>query len=45
LRLTEHSGYAGGILGPMLVPRAGLGLLFVPLNLVGLHRVRDKESG
>jgi len=29
----------------MLVPRAGLGLLFVPLNLVGLHRVWDKESG
>jgi EmrB/QacA subfamily drug resistance transporter len=44
-RLTEHSGYASALLGPMLVLGAGFGLLFVPLNLVGLHRVRDKESG
>ena len=44
-RLTEHSGYAGGMLGPMLVLGVGFGLLFVPLNLVGLHRVREKESG
>jgi EmrB/QacA subfamily drug resistance transporter len=44
-RLTEHSGYASGLLGPMLALGTGFGLLFVPLNLVGLHRIRDKESG
>jgi hypothetical protein len=27
-RITEHSTYAGGLLGPMLVTGAGLGLLF-----------------
>ncbi len=44
-RLTEHSTYAGGLLGPMLVLGAGLGLLFVPLPLVGLARVDEADSG
>ena len=44
-RLGEHSSYAGGVLGPMLVIAAGLGLLFVPLTLVAMSRVRDEESG
>ena len=29
-RITEHSTYAGGMLGPALVLGAGLGLVFVP---------------
>jgi EmrB/QacA subfamily drug resistance transporter len=44
-RLSEHSSYAGGVLGPMLVIAAGLGLLFVPTTLVAMSRVADKETG
>ena len=44
-RLGVHTTYAGGLLGPMLVTAAGLGLLFVPLSLVALSRVRDQDSG
>ena len=35
----------GGLLGPSLVTAAGLGMLFVPLSLVVLTRVRDQDSG
>jgi len=44
-RLTEHGSYAGGVLGPMLVIAAGLGLLFMPVTLVAMARVADQESG
>ena len=44
-RISVHSTYAGGLLGPMLVTAAGLGLLFVPLSLVALTSVRDDDSG
>jgi EmrB/QacA subfamily drug resistance transporter len=44
-RLTEHAGYPGELLGPMLVTSFGLGLLFVPLSLVALHNVREQDSG
>jgi len=44
-QLTEHSSYVGGLLGPMLVTSFGFGLLFVPLSLVALNRVRPDESG
>ena len=37
--------YASGLLGPTLVTAAGLGLLFVPLSLVALTRVRDQDAG
>jgi EmrB/QacA subfamily drug resistance transporter len=44
-RLTVHSTYADGLLGPMLVTSAGFGLLFVPLSLVALNRVAGRDSG
>jgi hypothetical protein len=43
--VTEHSTFAGGLLGPGLVTGAGLGLLFVPLPLVALARVAGDDSG
>ncbi|HEV2377813.1 MAG TPA: MFS transporter [Streptosporangiaceae bacterium] len=44
-RITEHSSYVGGLLGPMLVTSAGMGMLFVPMSLVALTRVRNEDSG
>jgi EmrB/QacA subfamily drug resistance transporter len=44
-RLTEHAGYPGQLLGPILVTSSGLGLLFVPLALVALHNVADQHAG
>jgi EmrB/QacA subfamily drug resistance transporter len=44
-RITEHSTYAGGMLGPELVLGAGLGVLFVSVNLVGLTKVDDDDTG
>ena len=43
--LTIHSGYVGGLLGPMLVTSVGLGMLFVPVSLVALTQVRGEDSG
>jgi EmrB/QacA subfamily drug resistance transporter len=44
-RLNEHSSYAGGLLGPMLVTAVGMGMMFVPMSLVALARVADSDSG
>src|SRR6266571_4479608 len=44
-RITEHSTYTGGLLGPMLVTAAGLGMLFMPATLVALTKVDDKDAG
>ena len=44
-RLSEHAGYAGQLLGPMLVTACGVGLVFVPLSLVALHNVAEQDSG
>ena len=44
-RISVHTTYASGLLGPMLVTATGLGLLSVPLSLVALNRVRDQDSG
>jgi hypothetical protein len=44
-RITEHSSYAGGLLGPMLITALGLGLLFVPMALVSLTKVRNTDTG
>ncbi len=44
-RINEHSTYAGGLLGPTLVTGAGLGLLFMPVTLVAMAKVVDKDAG
>jgi len=44
-RITEHSSYAGGMLGPTLVLGAGLGLVFVPMSLIILNRVDAGDAG
>jgi EmrB/QacA subfamily drug resistance transporter len=44
-RLNEHSSYAGGMLGPMMVAAAGIGLMFVPMTLVSLTKVADGDAG
>jgi EmrB/QacA subfamily drug resistance transporter len=44
-RLTEHGTFLGGLLGPLLITGAGLGLLFVPMSLVALSDVAEGDSG
>jgi EmrB/QacA subfamily drug resistance transporter len=44
-RITEHSTYVGGFLGPELLIGAGLGPLFVLVSLVGLHKVNSGDTG
>jgi predicted MFS family arabinose efflux permease len=43
--ISVQTTYLNGLLGPMLVTATGLGLLFVPISLVALNRVRDEDSG
>jgi EmrB/QacA subfamily drug resistance transporter len=43
--ITDHSQYVSGLLGPMLVTSIGLGLVFVPISLVALTKVRPDDSG
>ena len=38
-RISEHSTYAGGMLGPALVFGVSLGLVFVSTSLVILNKV------
>jgi EmrB/QacA subfamily drug resistance transporter len=44
-RVTEHSTYASGLLGPILLTATGLGLIFVPLSLVSLTKVANNDAG
>jgi hypothetical protein len=44
-RITEHSTFAGGMLGPELVLAAGLGPKVVLTLLVGLTKVRTDDAG
>jgi EmrB/QacA subfamily drug resistance transporter len=44
-RINEHSTYVSGLLGPMLATALGMGLLFVPISLVALHKVPNNDSG
>jgi EmrB/QacA subfamily drug resistance transporter len=43
--ISVDSTYVNGLLGPMLVTSAGFGMLFVPLALVALSKVRGEDSG
>ena len=44
-RISEHSAYAGGLLGPMLVTEAGIGMLSMPLTLVAMNKVDERNAG
>jgi hypothetical protein len=44
-RISEHSHYADGLLGPMMVAGAGLGMLFMPLSVTALSRVQASVAG
>jgi EmrB/QacA subfamily drug resistance transporter len=44
-RISEHSTYATGLLLPMLVTGAGLGILFMPITLVAVSKVSDRDAG
>ena len=44
-QINEHSTYVGGLLGPMMVTAAGLGTVFMPLTLVALSKVDDRDAG
>lgn len=43
--ISVNSSYVTGLLIPMLVTSIGLGLLFVPLSLVALTKVRPDDAG
>ncbi len=44
-RISEHTHYTSGLLGPTVVAGAGLGMLFMPLSVVALSRVGDTVAG
>jgi len=44
-RVTEHSGYISGVLGPVLAISFGLGLIFVSTTIVAVAGVSPRESG
>jgi MFS family permease len=44
-RLRADDGYAGGLLGPLLLIGFGLGMSFMPLNATVLARVGAREAG
>jgi len=43
--LSVHTSYLTGILIPMMVTAAGLGMLFVPISLVALTKVEPHDAG
>jgi EmrB/QacA subfamily drug resistance transporter len=44
-RISETSGYLGGVLGPMLLFGVGVGVPFVTLTLIALSGVAPRDSG
>jgi EmrB/QacA subfamily drug resistance transporter len=44
-RISVGTGYLSGVLGPMLLLGAGMGVVFVPLTMASLAGVRPEESG
>ncbi len=43
--ISVNTSYVSGLLFPMLVTSVGLGMLFVPLSLVALTKVRPDDAG
>ncbi|UGQ12402.1 MFS transporter [Yinghuangia sp. ASG 101] len=44
-QISSDTGYAGGVLGPMVLVGGGLGLVFVPVTVTALSDVRPEDSG
>jgi EmrB/QacA subfamily drug resistance transporter len=44
-RISPGTGYVSGVLGPMLLLGAGMGVAFVPLTMASLAGVRPQDSG
>ncbi len=44
-RIAPGTGYLAGVLGPMLLIGAGMGVVFVPLTMASLAGVRPEDSG
>jgi EmrB/QacA subfamily drug resistance transporter len=44
-RISPGTGYMSGVLGPMLLIGAGMGVAFVPLTVASLAGVRPQHSG
>jgi len=44
-RIKRAQHVRRGLLGPMLVTAAGLGMLFMPVTLIALNRVPDRDAG
>jgi EmrB/QacA subfamily drug resistance transporter len=44
-RISPGTGYLSGVLGPMLLIGAGMGVVFVPLTMASLAGVRPEDSG
>ncbi len=44
-RITVHSGYVAGVLGPALLVAISMGTAFVPLTLTAVSGVRREDAG
>ncbi len=44
-QVHETSTYTGGLLGPMLLTAIGMGVLFMPITLIALSKVKDADAG
>jgi EmrB/QacA subfamily drug resistance transporter len=44
-RISPGSSYPAGVLGPMLLIGAGMGVVFVPLTIASLAGVRPEDAG
>jgi len=44
-QITVGTSYVSGVLGPMLLLGAGMGVVFVPLTMAALAGVRPEDSG
>ena len=44
-QIDEHSSYLTGLLGPMMVTAAGMGMMTMPLALIAMSRVPHRDAG